>query len=400
MSTSGAVLQEFAYGEHLEGVPPRSLGYCLLAPAAPRPWTTEVEALARGLHATLYPDPWPPVELFCSVLLAGGQRVVAVARYGLSDHTASRRRGGLELVGVVAPGNLSVSAALGLYRWLRQRRAAAEDLRTLGGDHPLDEVLTAAPPCPPPESAPVLPVRPWQEGVLLFAATSPSDPDNRLGLLAQEGGCAWQWLPLCGADFPLQTYAQRGPLVAWTPHLTSVAVKLDRKPAEEAPRPGPRRRGLFVGLAVLFLALMAGNLWALLTLPTRLASERPAAAAERKREPEPQPPPALSAGDRDEAREKLALALRKLLGEGPKAAADGPAEKELIERYQRLVRTDPELRVEGAKAQAAVGLVSLLARYSPDHVARLVQEELGEQEVMRLIGERVRARLLAEGLKR
>ena len=70
------------------------------------------------------------------------------------------------------------------------------------------------------------------------------------GLLAQEGGCAWQWLPLCGADFPLQTYAQRGPLVAWTPHQTSVAVKFDRKPAEEAPRQGPRRRGLLAGLAV------------------------------------------------------------------------------------------------------------------------------------------------------
>src|SRR5439155_22172859 len=185
-----------------------------------------------------------------------------------------------------------------------------------GGDPPAAGGLTAAPPCPPPESAPVLPVRPWQEGVLLFAATSPSGPDNRLGLLAQEGGCAWQWLPLCGADFPLQTYAQRGPLVAWTPHQTSVAVKFDRKPAEEAPRQGPRRRGLLAGLAVVFLVLMAGNLWALLTLPGRLVSERPAASAERKHAPEPRPAPAVSASDKDEAREKLALALRKLLGEG------------------------------------------------------------------------------------
>src|SRR5205823_6377032 len=149
--------------------------------------------------------------------------------------------------------------------------------------------------------------------------------------------------------------------------------------------------------AGLFLALMAANLWALLTLPGRLASAQPAPAAERKREPEPRPP---AAGEgKDDAREKFALALRRLLGEGPKASG-GPAERELIERYRRLARTDPELRVEGEKAQAAVGLLSLLARYSPDHVARLVQEELGDQEVMKLIGERVRARLLAEGLKR
>ena len=395
MAEAGTVLQGFAYGEQVEGVPPRSLGHGLLAPAAPQPWSAEVEALARGLQATPYPDPWPPVELFCSVLLTGGQRVIAVARYGLKDHTVSRRHGGLELVGVVAPGNVSVPAALGLYRWLRERRAATDDLRTLGGEYALDDVLTAAPPCPPPESAPVLPVRPWQEGALLFAATSPSDPDNRLGLLAQEGGCAWQWLPLCGADFPLQLYAQRGPLVAWTPHLTGVAVRLDRKPAEEAARPG-RRRGLYVGLAVLFLALMAGNLWALLTLPARLTPERPP-PAERKHESEPQPTPGGLSSDKDEGREKLALALRRLLGE--KAVGEA-TERALVERYQRLVRADPELRVEGAQAQVAVGMLSMLARYSPEHVAQLVQEELGDREVMRLIGERVRARLLAEGLKR
>ncbi len=397
MSAAGAVLQGFAYGEDVEGLPPRSLGHRLLTPSA-EPWAAEVEALARGLHATPYPDPWPPVELFCSVLLGDGRRVVAVARYGLTDHTPGRRRGALELVGVIAPGNLSVPAALGLYRWLRQRRAATDDPRSLGGAYPLDEALTAAPPCPPPESAPVLPVHLWQEGIFLFAATSPSDPDNRLGLLAREAGCGWQWLPLCGADFPLQTYAARGPLVAWTPHVKDVVVRIDRRPAEEAPRPAPRRTGLALALAVVFLGLMAANLWALLTLPGRLASARPEPAAERKREPEPRPAPVTGAG-REEARTQFALALRRLLGEGAQGAG-GPPERELIERYRRLARTDPELRVDGEKAQAAVGLVSLLARYSPDHVARLVQEELGDQEVMKLIGERVRARLLAEGLKR
>src|SRR5947209_164657 len=96
----------FAYGEHLEGGTRRSLGYRLLAPAEPAPWGPEVESLARRLQAAPYPDHWPATDLFCSVLLADGQRLVALARYGLSDHTPDRRRGGLELVGVVGPADL------------------------------------------------------------------------------------------------------------------------------------------------------------------------------------------------------------------------------------------------------------------------------------------------------
>ena len=63
-------------------------------------------------------------------------------------------------------------------------------------------------------ASPVLPIRLWQEGALLFAATTPSDPDQHLGLLEQGAGGSWQWLPYVGADFPLQQYAQRGPVVA------------------------------------------------------------------------------------------------------------------------------------------------------------------------------------------
>ena len=55
MAGPDAYLQGFAYGEHLEGVPPRSLGYRLLAPAGPEPWSGEVEALARRLQAAPYP---------------------------------------------------------------------------------------------------------------------------------------------------------------------------------------------------------------------------------------------------------------------------------------------------------------------------------------------------------
>jgi hypothetical protein len=190
MSNEGDLVG-FAYGEDLDGVPPRSLGYRLLAPPQPEPWRTEVEALARRLQAAPYSDHWPPTDLFCSVLLADGRRLVALTRYGLADHTPSQRRGGLEMVGVIAPPTLDVRSALSVYSWLQKRRASAEDLHHLGGAFALADILaTAAPPAPAADPLPVLPVRAWQEGALLFAASTPADPDHRLRLLEQGAG-AW-----------------------------------------------------------------------------------------------------------------------------------------------------------------------------------------------------------------
>src|SRR5204862_219533 len=103
--------------EHLEGVPPRSLGFGLLAPATPEPWAAEVEAVARRLHATHYPDPWPITDLFCSLLLADGRRLVALARYGLADHTPGRRRGGLKLNSGPGPVAGAAPAAWPARRW-------------------------------------------------------------------------------------------------------------------------------------------------------------------------------------------------------------------------------------------------------------------------------------------
>src|SRR5262245_26872169 len=119
MTAPSVSLEGFAYGEHLEGLPPRSLGYRLLAPPQPAPWSAEVEALARRLQGAPYPDHWPAADLFCSVLLADGRRLIAVALYGLADHTPSQRRGGLELVGAVGPGDLDVAVSLAVYRWLQ-----------------------------------------------------------------------------------------------------------------------------------------------------------------------------------------------------------------------------------------------------------------------------------------
>ena len=63
MSTAVVTLHGFAYGEHLEGISQRSLGYRLLAPVEPMPWCAEVETLARRLQAAPYPDHWPPCDL-------------------------------------------------------------------------------------------------------------------------------------------------------------------------------------------------------------------------------------------------------------------------------------------------------------------------------------------------
>ncbi len=396
MSAPPTVLQLFAYGENLEGVPPRSLGYRLLAPVGREPWCDEVESLARGLQAAPYPDHWPPTDLFCSVLLADGRRVVAIARYGLADHTPTQRRGGLELVGVVVPGGLGVSSALAISQWLRQRRAATDDLRGLTGQCSLTEVLTAAPAPPPPaEPVPVLPIRLWQDGVLLFAATAPSDPDHRLGLLQEDTGRAWQWLPLVGADFPLQSFAQRGPLVAWTPHLAGVALKLDRKPAEDNARPlvSQRGRGVALVAALVLLLLFGANLWAFLDLRQRLATGAPPPPATPQAAPTPLP------DNRGEAaRERFAQALYRLLQkQGNGQAAN---QSQLIAQYERLVMEDEALRVSTPEGKAAVGAVSLLARLSPKQIEAAVREALTNKgydpRLIDLACQRVHERLLLE----
>src|SRR5256885_985122 len=111
MSSNAAEWQGFAYGEDLDGVSQRSLGFRLLTPAAPAPWCAEVEALAHQLQAAPYPDHWPAAELFCSVLLAERGRRVAWTprRAGVAVKLdaprpaapAPRAAGGRKLLGAV-----------------------------------------------------------------------------------------------------------------------------------------------------------------------------------------------------------------------------------------------------------------------------------------------------------
>jgi hypothetical protein len=405
MSTPSVTLDGFAYGEDLEGLPPRSLGYRLLAPPEPQPWSAEVEALARRLQGAPYPDHWPPTDLFCSVLLADGRRLVALARYGLADHTPSQRRGGLELVGAVGPGDLDVPSALAVYRWLQARREQSDELHALGGHVALADVLAAVAPAPAPaDPVPVLPIRLWQEGALLFAATAPADPDHRLGLLDQGAGRAWQWLPLVGSDFPLAAYAQRGPLVAWTPHLTDVAVKVDRKQAESVAGPAPWQR-MALALAVVFLALLtllvALNLWATLALrgPLAAISQAPSDA---QSQPAPVPPAQATntAAPPDESRERFADALHEVLRErmGPREWEQ--ARPHLLAAYERAARQRPELRVKDSdvKGKEAVGAVLVLSGRGADRVEEVVRVALSNKgydpSLVKTAAERVRQQLI------
>jgi hypothetical protein len=400
-----STLDGFAYGEDLEGLPPRSLGYRLLAPPEPEPWRAEVEALARRLQGAPYPDHWPPTDLFCSVLIADGRRLIAVARYGLADHTPSRRRGGLELVGVLAPADLDILTALAVYRWLRTRRSQSDDLHTLGGHVALADVLAAVAPAEAPaDPVPVLPIRLWQEGALLFAATAPSDSDHRLGLLEQGAGRAWQWLPLVGPDFPLATYAQRGPLVAWTPHLAGVAVKVERKQADGQAAPAPwQRRALAAVLAlVILLGLLGGaNLWATFALGKRVASlPQPQPGAP----PEPtvaQPTPATNlAPPADESRERFAEALHDLLQErlGPREWDQG--RPHFLAAYEQVAQKRPDLRLKesNAKGRAALGAVLVLSGRGADRLEEVIKTALANKGydagLVKSAAERVRQQLI------
>jgi hypothetical protein len=384
-----------AYGEDLEDVSQRSLGYRLLAPLERSAWRDEVEALARRLQAAPYSEHWPATDLFCSALLADGRRLVALARYGLTDHTPSQRRGGLELIGLVGPGGLDVPTALAVYRWLGQRRAEVEDLHRLGGSYRLADVLAAdaahgpavsgvgsGPSQPEGWPVPVLPVRLWQDGAFLFAAGSPSDPDHHLGLLQLAAAPTWQWLPLVGPDFPLSTYAQRGPLVAWTPHVAGVALKLDRKEAEGR-APAPARRGrarpltwLVVLLLLALVGLLAGNLWFLHDVRAHLAATPPGAGPAPEPAPKRSVLPRLTRVPEDASREAFVAGLYRLLKQnGEREWLEQPA---LLERYEELAARHPELRVRpgNTKGKVAVAAVSVLAGRSADRIEASVRKAL------------------------
>jgi hypothetical protein len=327
------------------------------------------------------------------VLLADGSRLIAVARYGLCDQTPSRRRGCLEFFGVVAPGGLSASSSLAVYRWLRERRVDSEDLRTFGGrqmtaDFPVFDFKpsgTAAP-------FPVLPVRLWEECALLFAATSAADPDNHLVLLERDAPANWQWLPLVGPDFPLQTYLRQGPLIAWTPHLLPVAVQVQRHTTGSTDRPTRHKSRLLAALGVFLILLSGANLWATLSLPSRLQSSQPSGPVGDERRPGS---PRMHEEKHDSA-ERFAQALYRLMTPGDFS----PRGKALLDQYQILATQDTDLRISSKEGKAVVVGVQILSRRQIKRIDALVREALSQKkgydpELVDLACKRIREHLTA-----
>jgi hypothetical protein len=299
-----------------------------------------------------------------------------------------------------------VQPALALYRWLGQQRAAEDDLHRLGGTFPLADVLAAAPAevAPGPESlagpVPVLPVRLWQDGVFLFAAAAPSEPDLHLRLLDLAGTAHWQWLPLAGPDFPFATLAQRGPLVAWTPHLAGVAVRLDRGPVVLPVRRARRGRLLLTGCVVLLLAgLLGGNLWYM-----RQVQQALVAVAARPEVPAAPPKEAPAAEDQD--RERFARALHRLLVEHGAARDLKDERSALLERYDQLVRRRPDLAVkpDNEAGKLAVAAADLLAGRGTDRIDETIRKALEgkgfSDKLIQAAREHVREQLAAEARER
>src|SRR5262249_25630587 len=148
-------------------------------------------------------------------------------------------------------------------------------------------------------------------------------------------------------DFPLHTYAQRGPLIAWTPHLAGVALKLDNKSKEMPASPSMRSsrgpRIALVCLLLLLIGLLAINLWSTLMLHRSRAAVPAPGPSPGGTGPAPrgkQPTPAD-----DASRERFVAALHKLLieqGGGREWDAD---RERLLARYEQLIRTHKDLRV-------------------------------------------------------
>lgn len=380
--------QGFVYAEDRDGS--RSLGFKLLAPTNAA-WSAEVEALARRLQACPYPETWRPTGLFCSVLLEEGRRLVAVAQYGLRDHTPNQRLGGLELFGAVGPASLDLEQARSLTRWLRERRAATDDPRSLAG--PI--ALEALPPAPELPAVGVLSLRMPATGALLITGTTPDQPDQNLALLSGAASASWQWLPFCGPEFPFDLFSERGPLVAWTPPRVDLAVVLARSGQDTRP---VLKQSRGIGAAQVLLVLLTAlalNAYAWWSLPERMPLlEVPVPAkTPAKASPPVTPPPT-------ETRERFAKALHRLVVNkaGSEWLKDGPSARNV---YERMVATDPDLRCDAETGQALVGLVSQLASFHPERVARIIREEFGDKkgfdpEVIQIVSERVKLRLERE----
>jgi hypothetical protein len=195
---------------------------------------------------------------------------------------------------------------------------------------------------------------------------------------------------LIGEDFPVQSLAQRGPVVAWTPHLAGVAVKLDRKPDDRPPTFGSRTRVLAGVLAVLLLLLLAGNLWALISLGAGGFRFGSAAGLD-------------ASNTADESQERLAAALLAFILEQGNWPDSDQTQKQFISQYDRLILKHPQLRLREPNGKAAVGGVGVLLiqrKRNAEQVKKMIEKALNDKEfndkLSKSIADKVYQQLLME----
>jgi hypothetical protein len=185
-------------------------------------------------------------------------------------------------------------------------------------------------------------------------------------------------LPLIGPDFPLSTFAQRGPLLAWTPHLAGVAFKLDPSPPVAiAPRPVRQSRLPWigaVGTGLVFTGLLVANLWYMIRVHQLVSAAPNVEPPQRVEAPSTSPPhPA-----KDASRERFARALYEVLVEKG-AQRELQQEKAVqLERYDGLVRRHPDLQLDAKNepGKLAVAATAVLAGRGAASIEESVRKAL------------------------
>src|SRR5262249_46990928 len=149
------------------------------------------------------------------------------------------------------------------------------------------------------------------------------------------------------------------------------------------------------GVGVLLLLLLAANLWATLSLPSRLPSPTPQGPAEAPRR-------ATQAPERERTaeREKLARALHRLLLKEAAPGEFNQGDPRYRNYYKSLLAQDKDLYVDSKEGRTVVGALSVLARRRIDHIETLIRQALPsnsgfDPKLVDLACERVRKELAA-----
>jgi hypothetical protein len=153
---------------------------------------------------------------------------------------------------------------------------------------------------------------------------------------------------------------------------------------------GGRVRAFAGVLAVLLVLLLAGNLWALLSLGAGGFKFGSGAASD------------LSL-PKDESQERLAAALLALILEQGNWPDSDQTQKQFIAQYDHLILRRPELRLREPNSKAAVGGVGVLLlqrKRNADQVKKLIEKALSDKEfnekISQSIADKVYQQLLTE----